>query len=87
MANSTTTRAASSAAVNVFISSFMKGGILQECQFATVGDVLTDHKIDVTQAVLDLEDESGESRRATPATKFREGDTLTIMKAKNKSGS
>ena len=69
------------------ISSFMRGGMMESGNFATVADVLKDHNVDYTQAVLDLEDESGESRQCRPATKLREGDTLTIMKAKNKSGS
>jgi len=69
------------------ISSYMRGGLMETGKFATVAEVLTAHNIDYTQAVLDLEDESGESRQCRPATKLREGDTLTIMKAKNKSGS
>ena len=68
------------------ISSYMRGNVFETGEFATLGDLLQDHGINMTEAVIEITDAEGNEKRALAATKMNEGDTVLIMKAKNKSG-
>ena len=70
----------------VFVSSYSKGGIMESMQADKVAEVLAELHVDVTEAELDLTDVDGNERKATAASNLREGDTLVIMRKKNKSG-
>ena len=71
----------------VHISSYTKGGRMQSEKFAKVSDLLEEYQVDMTSAVIEVTSEDGEERRVTAASKLQEGDTVIIMKSKNKSGS
>jgi len=70
----------------VYVSSYSKGGIMESMQAGKIAEVLAELHVDVTEAELDLTDVEGNERKATPASVLRDGDTLVIMRKKNKSG-
>lgn len=72
--------------VNVEVSSYTNNGIFESKQFEKMGDLLREYGIDFSEAVIEVTGEDGEDRRVTAAMNLQEGDTIVIMKAKNKSG-
>ena len=72
--------------VNVEVASYTNNGIFEKKQFEKMGDLLREYGIDFSEAVIDVTGEDGEDRRVTAAMNLQEGDTIVIMKAKNKSG-
>lgn len=72
--------------VNIEVASYTNNGIFEKKQFETMGDLLRDYGIDFSEAVIDVTGQDGEDRRVTAAMNLQEGDTVVIMKAKNKSG-
>ena len=71
--------------VNVEVSSYTQGGTFQSGTFAKLADVLRHYNVDQGKANENIGDD-GEERRVTAAMNLIEGDTIVIMKAKNKSG-
>ena len=72
--------------VNVEISSYTRGGTFESGSFRTLGDVLREYAVDQGEAVIEVTGDDGEERRVTAAGLLQEGDTIVIMKSKNKSG-
>ena len=72
--------------VNVEVSSYTQGGTFQSGSFRTLGDVLRHYNVDQGEAIVEVTGDDGEERRVTAAGLLIEGDTVVIMKAKNKSG-
>tara|TARA_B100001094_G_scaffold296961_1_gene319589 strand:+ start:5218 stop:5451 length:234 start_codon:yes stop_codon:yes gene_type:complete len=72
--------------VKVEVSSHTNNGVFEEMEFAKLADVLRHYNIDQGEAVTEVTGADGEERRATAAMNLIEGDTIIIMKAKNKSG-
>jgi hypothetical protein len=72
--------------VNVEVSSYTRGGTFESGTFNTLGDLLRDYNVEMSDAVVEVTGEDGEERRVTAAGRLQEGDTIVIMKAKNKSG-
>ena len=68
------------------ISSYMRGNVFEQGEFATLADLLENHGINMVESVIEITDAEGNEKRALAATKFNDGDTCIIMKAKNKSG-
>jgi len=71
----------------VHISSYTKGGRVKTEKFAKVSALLEEYQIDMTTAVIEVTGVDGEERKVTAASKLLQGDTIMIMKSKNKSGS
>lgn len=72
--------------VNVEVSSYTQGGTFQSGTFAKLADVLRHYNVDQGEAIVEVTGDDGEERRVTAAMNLIEGDTIVIMKAKNKSG-
>mgnify|MGYP003660426432 CR=1 FL=1 len=72
--------------VNVEVSSYTRGGQFEAGNFITLGDLLRDYSVEMSEAIIEVTDVDGEERRVTAAGALQEGDTVVIMKAKNKSG-
>tara|TARA_R100000278_G_C5466440_1_gene162839 strand:+ start:454 stop:693 length:240 start_codon:yes stop_codon:yes gene_type:complete len=72
--------------VNVEVSSYTRGGTFESGSFSTLGDLLREYNVEMSDAVVEVTGEDGEERRVTAAGRLQEGDTIVIMKAKNKSG-
>ena len=79
MSSSTTT-------VKVMVASYTKGGVFEEGEFRTMADVLSEYAIDVADATIEVTSQEGEERTVAPTGLLREGDSIIIMKSKNKSG-
>ena len=79
MSSSTTT-------VKVMVASYTKGGVFEEGEFRTMADVLSEYSIDVSDATIEVTSQDGEERAVAPTGLLREGDSVIIMKSKNKSG-
>lgn len=72
--------------VNVEVASYTQGGQFQPGAFRTLGDVLREYNVDMSEAVVDITDSEGNEKNVTAAGLLAEGDTIIIMKSKNKSG-
>ena len=72
--------------VSVEVSSYTRGGTFESGTFRTLGDLLRDYNVEMGEAIVEVTGEDGEERRCTAAGRLQEGDTIVIMKAKNKSG-
>ena len=72
--------------VNVEVSSYTRGGTFESGSFSTLGDLLREYNVEMGEAIVEVTGEDGEERRVTAAGRLQEGDTIVIMKAKNKSG-
>ena len=72
--------------VAVEISSYTRGGKFESGTFRTLGDVLRGYDVDQGEAIVEVTGDDGEERRVTAAGLLHEGDTIVIMKSKNKSG-
>ncbi len=72
--------------VNVEVSSYTRGGTFESGQFTKLADVLREYSVDQGEAIIEVTGEDGEERKVTAAMNLLEGDTIVIMKAKNKSG-
>tara|TARA_R100000664_G_C2722157_1_gene115282 strand:- start:182 stop:424 length:243 start_codon:yes stop_codon:yes gene_type:complete len=72
--------------VNVEISSYTRGGQFESGSFRTLGDVLREYSVDQGEAIIEVTGDDGEERKVTAAGLLQEGDTIVIMKSKNKSG-
>ena len=72
--------------VEVHISSYTRGGTFETGTFHKLGDLLAAYDVNSGEAVVEVTDEEGEERKVTAAGVLKEGDTVIIMKAKNKSG-
>jgi len=72
--------------VNVEVSSYTTGGQFESKSFRTLGDLLRDYSVEMSDAVVEVTGEDGIERVVTAAGLLQEGDTIVIMKAKNKSG-
>tara|TARA_Y100001938_G_scaffold55226_1_gene77034 strand:+ start:787 stop:1026 length:240 start_codon:yes stop_codon:yes gene_type:complete len=72
--------------VSVEVSSYTRGGTFESGSFRTLGDVLREYGVDMTEAVVEVTSDDGEERKVTAAGLLQEGDTIVIMKSKNKSG-
>lgn len=72
--------------VNVEVSSYTRGGTFESGTFNTLADLLREYNVEMSDAVVEVSGEDGEERRVTAAGRLQEGDTVVIMKAKNKSG-
>ena len=73
--------------VTINVSSYTRGGILEEVTAHKISEVLTQLNVIPAEATLDLTDVEGDERKATVSTVLREGDVLAIMRKKNQSGS
>ena len=51
-----------------------------------LADVLREYQVDQGEAIVEVTGDDGEERRVTAAMNLQEGDTIVIMKTKNKSG-
>lgn len=72
--------------VNVEVSSYTNNGIFEPKSFEKMGDLLREYGIDFSEAIIEVTGQDGDDRRVTAAMNLQEGDTVVIMKAKNKSG-
>jgi len=72
--------------VNVEVSSYTKGGTFESGSFRTLGDLLRDYQVSTEDSIIEVTGANGEERKVTAAGLLQEGDTVIIMKAKNKSG-
>ena len=72
--------------VNVEVSSHNKNNVFEEGVFAKLADVLRHYNVDMSESVVEVTGEDGVDRKVTAAMNLIEGDTIVIMKAKNKSG-
>tara|TARA_Y100000766_G_C18748592_1_gene527274 strand:+ start:585 stop:824 length:240 start_codon:yes stop_codon:yes gene_type:complete len=72
--------------VNVEVSSYTRGGTFESGSFVKLADVLREYAVDQGEAIIEVTGEDGEERKVTAAMNLQEGDTIVIMKAKNKSG-
>ena len=72
--------------VTVEVSSYTNGGTFEQGSFAKLGDVLRHYGVNQGEAITEVTDSEGTERRCTAAMNLQEGDTIVIMKAKNKSG-
>jgi len=72
--------------VNVEVSSYTRGGTFESGTFTKLADVLRDYGVDQGEAIIEVTGDDGEERKVTAAMNLLEGDTIVIMKAKNKSG-
>ena len=77
---------ANNTGVNVEVSSYTRGGTFESGSFAQLADVLREYQVDQGEAIVEVTGDDGEERRVTAAMNLQEGDTIVIMKAKNKSG-
>ena len=73
-------------AVNVEVSSYTRGGTFEAGSYEKLADVLREYSVDQGEAIVEVTGEDGEERKVTAAMRLQEGDTIVIMKAKNKSG-
>ena len=72
--------------VNVEVSSYTRGGTFESGSFVKLADVLREYAVDQGEAIIEVTGEDGEEKKVTAAMNLQEGDTIVIMKAKNKSG-
>ena len=72
--------------VNVEVSSYTKGGTFESGSFRTLGDLLRSYQVSTEDSIIEVTGANGEERKVTAAGLLQEGDTVIIMKAKNKSG-
>ena len=72
--------------VSVEVSSYTRGGTFEAGTFRTLGDVLRDYQVDQGEAIVEVTGDDAEDRRVTAAGLLHEGDTIVIIKSKNKSG-
>lgn len=72
--------------VKIEVSSYTNNGVFEDMEFAKLADVLRHYNIDQGEAITEVSGADGEERRVTAAMNLMEGDTVIIMKAKNKSG-
>ena len=71
----------------VHFSSYTNGGVFEQTtSHRTLGDMLSALSINAGEATIEVTGEDGEERNMTAAGVFREGDTVMIMKRKNRSG-
>ena len=70
----------------VHIASYTKGGRFETKNYGKMAEVLKDYSVNAQEAVIEVTDKEGEERRITAASKLNAGDTVIIMKSKNKSG-
>ena len=73
-------------AVNVEVSSYTRGGTFESGTFHKLADVYREYNVDQGEAITEVTGDDGEERRAVASMVLQEGDTVVIMKAKNKSG-
>ena len=73
-------------APTIYVSSYTSGGVMKTMQANKVAEVLEELHISLTDATIELEDAQGNEKSAAPSTALHEGDSLLIMKSKNKSG-
>ena len=72
--------------VTVHISSYTRGGTYEEGTFHKLSDVFQAYDVNAGEAITEVTDVEGEERSAIASMVLKEGDTIIIMKAKNKSG-
>ena len=70
----------------VHVASYTKGGRFETKNFAKMSEVLETYGVNAGDAVIEVTDKDGEERRVTAASPLNEGDTIIILKSKNKSG-
>jgi len=70
----------------VHIASYTKGGRFETKNFAKMSEVLETYGVNAGDAVIEVTNAEGEERRVTAASKLEAGDTVIILKSKNKSG-
>ena len=70
----------------VYVSSYTTGGVMTQMQASKVAEILEALHVAITDAEIELEDAKGNEKSSSPITQLHEGDTLLIMKKKNKSG-
>ena len=75
-----------STGVSVEVSSYTRGGTFETGTFIKLADVLREYGVDQGEAIIEVTGDDGEERKVTAAMNLLEGDTIVIMKAKNKSG-
>lgn len=73
-------------APNIYVSSYTTGGVMTTMVANKVADILEQLNVALPDAEMELEDAQGNEKSASPSTQLHEGDTLLIMKKKNKSG-
>ena len=61
-------------------------GILAEKEAETPGELLTEFSLNPTEVAVEVTDAQGEERKYTAGLSLNAGDTVIIMKSKNKSG-
>ena len=72
--------------VEVHVSSYTKGGQFETKRAEKLSEIYEEYNVDASEAIVELTGEDGEERRALPSAKLEAGDTIIIMKSKNKSG-
>ena len=72
--------------VEVHVSSYTRGGTFETVKAEKLSEIYDEYSIDASEAVVELTGEDGEERWALPSARLVEGDTIIIMKSKNKSG-
>jgi glycerol dehydrogenase-like iron-containing ADH family enzyme len=73
-------------APTLYVSSYTSGGVMKTMKANKVAEILEELHVALTDAEIELEDAQGNEKSASPSTVLHEGDTLLIMKKKNKSG-
>ena len=73
-------------APSIYVSSYTTGGVMKTMNANKVAEVLEELHVAITDAEIELEDAQVNEKSASPSTQLHDGDTLLIMKKKNKSG-
>ena len=71
----------------VHVASYTRGGRFETGNYAKMSEVLTEYCVNAGESVIEVTSADGEERRVTAASALNAGDTVIIMKSKNKSGS
>lgn len=71
---------------NINLSSFMNGNVFETGDYKTVGDILSEQRVDFSNTVIDVTDVQGNVKEGSPSTVLTNGDTVQIMRKSNKSG-